>query len=254
MDHDTGFPAFRKDALQILGPLVPPAKLFLKIGREVMSVAVSEQLPDLAKQISETVANSMQSVLILACNGCGVDALKIARTMFEAAVTVHYLEKHPELVQDYVDFLWIIRKKHHEYLLRLPSEEVKPVSPDKVREMESAYERVKDRFTNRKGKPRNSWCKASLRDMAVEVEVESMYDGLYPFGSSMTHTDMLAIVAAAGDSGDVEPVPSNANLTLALQTAVVSYAMVLTAFDKIASLGRGDSLEAAFTQFKNASQ
>jgi hypothetical protein len=51
----------------------------------------------------------------------------------------------------------------------------------------------------------------------------------------------------------VEPVPSEENLPLALWTAVVSYAMVLTAFDEIVSLGRTDSIEAAFTQFKNAS-
>ena len=79
-----------------------------------------------------------------------------------------------------------------------------------------------------------------------------MYGGIYPFGSSMAHTDILAIVAGAGDSGDVEPVPSGLNLPLALQTAVMSYAMTLTAFDKIAGLGRGDDIQAAFTIFKNA--
>ena len=252
MDHDTGFPAFRKDALQILGPLVPPAKLFLKIGREVMSVAVSEQLPDLAKQITQSVANSMEAVLLLVSNGCGVDALRLARTMFEAAVVLHYLEGHPELVQDFVDYLWVIRKKHHDYRLTLPPDNVPPVPPQEVAEMETNYKRVKRRFMNENGRVRNSWCKANLREMAKEVNAESMYGGLYPFGSSMIHTDILSIVAGAGDSNDVEPVPSGLNVTLALQKAVVSFAMALTAYDKIAGLGRGDELEAAFAEFKNA--
>ena len=64
-----------------------------------------------------------------------------------------------------------------------------------------------------------------MRDMAVDVKAESMYHGLYPFDSSMTHTNILAVVAGPSGSDDVEPVPSTANLTLALQTAVVSFAM-----------------------------
>jgi hypothetical protein len=69
----------------------------------------------------------------------------------------------------------------------------------------------------------------------------------------MTHTNILSIIAGAGASDDVEPVPSGLNLTLALQTGVVSFAMTLMAFDKIADLGRDDELEAAFAEFKNAS-
>jgi hypothetical protein len=105
---------------------------------------------------------------------------------------------------------------------------------------------------DKNGRDRNSWCKASLREMAKEVNAESMYGGLYPFGSSMTHTNILSIIAGAGASDDVEPVPSGLNVTLALQTSVVSFAMALTAYDKIAGLGRGDELEAAFAEFKNA--
>ena len=118
--------------------------------------------------------------------------------------------------------------------------------------MESNYKRVKRRFMDENGRDRNSWCKANLREMAKEVNAESMYGGLYPFGSSMTHTNILSIVAGAGDSSDVEPVPSGLNVTLALQKAVVSFAMTAMAFDKIAGLGRGDELGAAFDEFKNA--
>lgn len=69
----------------------------------------------------------------------------------------------------------------------------------------------------------------------------------------MSHTDILAVAAGADGSDDVEQVPSTVNVTLALQTGVVSSAMALTAYDEIAGLGRGEELEAAFTEFKNAS-
>jgi len=250
-EYETGFPKFQKHAFQTFGPLLAAARSLIQIGQKMTSAPVSGHLPDVAKQIAQTVANSMESVLVLVSNGCGVDGLRIARTMFEAAVTLLYLDSHPDLVEDFIDFLWIIRKKHVDY--RLASNCVPPMSPEIVAETEKNYQRVKGRFTGTKGRIRNSWSKATLRDMAKEVGGEFIYDGIYLFGSSMTHTNILAIVAGGGESGDVEPVPSDLNLTLALQTSVLSFAMVLTAFNKIAKLGRGDEVEAAFTDFKNAS-
>jgi hypothetical protein len=245
----TAFPEFRKDALQRLGPLVMAARSLLEIGREMMRAQASEPLQAVAKEITQTVANSMESVLLLSCNGCGVDAFKIVRTMFEAAVTIGYLDKHPELVQDYRDFIWIIRKKYLDYRIQMSADKAKPITPEKVREIGERYEQVKDRFKGLR------WCKRSLKDMAKEVNAELEYGGIYLLGSSMTHSDVLAIVAGAGDSGDVEPVPSEQNVCLAMQMALGSYSAVLRVFDKTVNLGRSDSIEAAWrTQFKNASQ
>jgi hypothetical protein len=252
MKNEIGFPEFQNEALRPLEPMLAAARSILQIGQDMMKVPAVGQLPDVAKQITQTVANSMESALLLVLNGCGVDGLKLARTMFEAAVTLHYLDDHPELVQDFVDFLWVIRRKHYDCRLTRPPEKVRPIPPEIVAEIESNYERVKARFTDRRGRVRNSWCKANLMEMAKEVNAESMYRDLYPFGSSMTHTDILSLVVGAGGSGDVEAVPSTANLKLALQQAVVSFEMALTAFDKMACLGRGDDLEVAFTDFTNA--
>jgi len=254
MNTKTGFSDFEGEVLKSLGPMLAAARSLGEIGQEMTIAPVSGQLPELVKQIAQTLANSMESVLLLVRNGCGVDAIRIARTMFEAAVTIHYLDNHPELLQNYVDFLWVIRKKHYDYLLNLPTDRVNPIAPERVREMLERYKQVKDRFTDKRGRTRNSWCKASLRKMAEDIGCESMYGGIYPLGSSLTHTDVLAVVSGADESGNVKPVPSGANLTLALQTAAMSFAMALMAFDKIAKLGCGESLDAAFTKLKNASQ
>jgi hypothetical protein len=252
LDDEIGFPESRQEALRTLEPMLAGARRFVQISQDVMKAPVTGQLPDLAKQITQSVANSMEAVLLLIFNGCGVDGLRVARTMFEAAVVLHYLDSHPELVQDFVDYFWVIRKTHHDYLLTLPPHKIQLLAPERVAEMELNYERVKGRFRGRRGGIRNSWCKANLREMAKEVKAESMYCGIYPFGSSISHTDILAVVAGADGSDDVEPVASTANVTLALQAGAVSLAMALTAYDEIAGLRRGEELEAAFFEFKNA--
>lgn len=250
-----GFPDFRPKTLQTLEPMLAAARSILRIGHGMTKVEVSELLPDLAKQITQSVANSMESVLLLVANGCGVDALRIARTMFEAAVVVCYLDRHAELVEDFVDYLWVIRKKHHDYRASLPADKAPPLHSEKIIEIEDNYDRVKHRFMNNKrDRVRNSWCKATLREMATEVGAESVYGGLYPFGSSMVHTNILAVVAGAGQSNDLEPVPAELNLPFALQTAVMSHAMMLEAYDKIANLGRGDALKTAFNEFEAAAR
>lgn len=74
----------------------------------------------------------------------------------------------------------VIRKRHHEYRLTLPPDQVPPLAPEKVAEMESNYDRVKNRFVDRKRRVCNSWCEANLREMAKEGKTESMYGGIYP--------------------------------------------------------------------------
>jgi hypothetical protein len=187
--------------------------------------------------------------MLLVVNGCGIDGLRIARTMFESAVTVHYLDSHQELVQDFVDYLWVIRRRHYDFLQSLPPDKRHMIPAEKIHEMETNYERVKGRFTDSRDRIRNSWSETSLYKMAKEIGGESLYGAVYRFGSSLTHTDILAVIAGSGNSGDVEPVPSSENLRLALCTAVMSYAMTLTAFDKIANLGRGEEVATAFRAF-----
>ncbi len=173
--------------------------------------------------------------------------------MFESAVTVHYLDSHPELVQDYVDFLWVKRKLYHEDRLKSAPGQTEWMDPRKLEQMNSEYERVKTRFMGSKGKVRNRWCRTDFRAMAEEVKADSMYCGLYGFTSSITHTDMLGLVSASGGGDAVILVPSLHSVPLALQMGIFSYAMTLTAINQIADLKLDDRLDEAFRQFKNAS-
>ena len=254
MEHQQiGFPDFQNEVRRQIEPLLDSATAFLEIGRDMLSKPFSGQLASVVREIARSVANSMESVLILVSNGCAEDAFRIARTMFESAVIIHYLESHPDLVKDYTDFLWVKRKLHHDYLLKYAPSQAERVDPQQLQQMNSEYERVRPRFQDRKGKVRNSWCRANLREMAEEIKADSMYGGLYGFTSSITHTDMLALVSGAGASDELTSVPSLVNIPLALQMGVVSYAMMLTAVNQIAGLTFGDRLDKEFSQFTRAS-
>lgn len=254
MEHQQiGFPDFQKEVRCRIGPLPDSAIGFREIGREILSKPCSGQLAQVVREIARSVANSLESVLILVSNGCADDAFRIARTMFESAVTIHYLESHPDLVQDYVDFLWVKRKRHHDDLVKYAPSQAERLDPQQLEQMNTEYERVKPRFTDRKGNVRNSWCKTSLRTMAEEIKADSMYGGMYGFTSSISHTDMLGLVSASGDRDAVISVPTLQNIHLALQMGVLSYAMTLSAVNQIAGLKFDDRMNEAFEQFKQAS-
>jgi len=172
-----------------------------------------------------------------------------ARTMFESAVAIHYLESHPDLVQDYVDFLWVKRKRQHDDLVKYAPSQAKRVDPQQLAQMNTEYERVKPRFTDRKGRVRNSWSQLSFRAMSEDIKADSMYGGMYGFTSSITHTDMLGLVSASGDRDAVISFPSLMNIPLALQMGVVSYAMTLSAANQIAGLRCDESLGKACERF-----
>lgn len=173
--------------------------------------------------------------------------------MFESAVTIHYLDSHPDLVQEYVDFLWVKRKRHYDDLLKYAPDQAARVESQQVRQTDAEYQRIKDRFTNRGGKVRNRWCRSTFREMAEDVKAGAMYGGMYGFTSSIAHTDMLGLVSASGDADAMISVPSFDGVQLALMMAVVSYAMTLTAINQIARLEFGDRLGATFERFKQAS-
>ena len=138
-----GFPDFQKEMRLQIGPLLDSSIAFREIGRDILSKPCSGQLAPVVREIARNVANSLESVLVLVSNGCAEDAFRIARTMFESAVTIHYLESHPNLVQDYMDFLWVKRKRHHDDLLKYAPSQAAPVILQQLEQMNAEYERVK---------------------------------------------------------------------------------------------------------------
>ncbi len=195
----------------------------------------------------------MRSVLILVEHGCGTDALKIARTMFETAVNIHYLDSHPEAIQDYIDFQWIKKKRYHDELKKYAPAQAQRRDDASLNELNAEHARVSPRFTGPRGKIRGRWHKSDHREVARSVGAEIIYSGFYPFVSSLTHMDILGLIIARNRSGEVEAVPSGVNLTLGLQIAVLSYAMALDAANVVLKANAEVRIQSAFERFKESS-
>src|SRR5207237_2546542 len=56
------------------------------------------------RALSMIVVSDFQALLVLCVNGFGLQAAKIARTMFEASVNIRYLLKFPHEIDNFLDF------------------------------------------------------------------------------------------------------------------------------------------------------
>lgn len=84
----------------------------------VLDVPVGEPLHKVVRFMAKIVANDFGGLLILALYGYGLSGAKVARSMFEASVNAAYLAKHPECVDDYIDFHVVVKKKFYDHLLK----------------------------------------------------------------------------------------------------------------------------------------
>jgi len=86
----------------ITEPLLNPA--LLKIQTAILEQAVTEPLYQTTRMIIKEMTNSLAALILLALNGYGNNALKIARGIFEGGPRTERLvqqlcEEHPRLLQ-----------------------------------------------------------------------------------------------------------------------------------------------------------
>ncbi len=243
---------FRAGVRQMFGESLRASEDLLQVGHEIGAAPDTDPLSETVRQLLRAASNSMRSVLTLVECGCGTDALKISRTMFEMAVNIHYLHSHPETLQDYLDFQWIKKKRHRDYLLNFAPTQAQRTDDASMTELTAEYARVSPRFTGRNGKIRSHWHKSNYQEVARSVGGEIIYGGVWPFVSSLIHMDVLGLIIARGPSGEVEAVPSDSNLTLGLQIGVLSYAMALFAADEILKANTEHRIQSAFGTFRQS--
>ena len=111
---------------------------------------ISEPLHKVMRHLAKVSANSLRALTTLLLNGYGHDGMKIARGIFEASVTVAYLRKHPNELEDYFDFESVLTKRRLDYHDRRYPELVKGLPPERRKEIEDNYVAVVGRFTRNK--------------------------------------------------------------------------------------------------------
>lgn len=135
---------------------------------------------------------SMQDVVILVGNRRGAGAMKLARNMVEVAISALYLERNPAEISMFLDFAPVFSWN---YLQQSENDNPGSVAPQLRAQAEIEYNRVKSRFTNPKGKVRNTWSTKTIREMAEEVGFLEHYKTAYRLGSDLLHAGIAGLIS-----------------------------------------------------------
>lgn len=112
------------------------------------SLAPTHSAAKISFSLGETCRQDFLEVLFLAVNGYGVAAFKLLRGLYERAVTMAYIMKHPEKADRFRAYNAIHDAKSAEAALALVTEEVldQAIAPFTVRQLRELREQVKSEF------------------------------------------------------------------------------------------------------------
>ncbi len=250
-----GFPEFRApvyrkykgffDCAFMLGPMVS----------DMVAAPADEQLLDIVRRLLAAAANSYGALVVLVLNGYGMDAIKIARSIYETELNISWLKNHPEDLADFLDYYFIQDKQRYD---AKSEERKKEVPQESCEEMMAEYSRVLPRFSSPrdKSRPRNEWCRVSIYERAKEAEELwrkqmaadgikdngiSLYKTFYRHASSMQHMDVWGVLASVNEDGNPIMAPSEKHLADAL-AAAGSVLRCVSMYDEMAGLGMGERI------------
>lgn len=169
-----------------------------KLAAELLSrpPAVATDVTGIVLALLRVTGDSMFDVLFLVGNKRGFGAIKIARSMFEAAVTSKYLVAHPNEVTDFIDFGSL---KSVQHLESLKKHHPGKIPPELFTKAEAQAANVRSRFTDSKGRIRNRWSKKSIREMAEEGKLLNVYETAYSLFSDIHHLSLPGLISHETD-------------------------------------------------------
>ena len=167
---------------------------------------------------------SLHDVALLVGNGCGLSAVRIARTALESAINAEYLRLNPAECKDYLNWSHIEQHRKLKYMQAHNPTEFARLSPERVAENEKLYRRaIRSNFLSPNGKQRQSWCKFNLRERAEKTSFDDMYNTFYGVSSELMHGSFggLAHHMESSTEGAWQPAvqPSMTGCSFALQVA-----------------------------------
>lgn len=224
---------------------------FINVARKVIGPTAEEILADsssskgisppqlMCRCLAQTVLYSFYAMTLLDEHGCGADALKLARSMFETAVVLAAFDHFPELIDDYMEFRWIKEMKSVKEAKGTRREIY--VSPEDERTIQLNYNGVLPKFSDRNGKPLSSWFRGSFKDLCDMVDSRSTirwavshYCELYTTGSSLMHCDIIGLESQIDSSGfNIAAPPSDEYIT---ESLVAGHFAMFWAFASYASI------------------
>lgn len=245
-----GFPEFWQRAYDAFPQFFVATDHLMLLVKAVLDKPISGKLPRILHYSTAIVSNSLGSLITLALNGYGHDAIRIARGMFENSVNAAYLAKHPTEVQDYLDYHWVAQRRLLDYMRKDDPALFEQLKKSDIDDIDTEYARVAPRFKSTKGKVRRDWCIKNLRERAEVVGMGKLYPTFYGYASSIHHGDIGGLAAQIStEDFQTEIAPSFNGIRDALIMGHQSVIVVIKNFNEVAALGLANEINVAVRRF-----
>lgn len=221
------------------------------LGDEMLKAAdarATEPVEKVVCALTRATITAAQEVIVLCGNGCGAGAMKVVRGMYESRWTAEYLRRHPEEVEDYLEFSKVLSWRKLQWLHENAPSQASRVAAELAKQVEDDYDQAKARFTDSKGRVRTRWSKKSIREIAEEIGRVKEYELPYAIACSIHHADFDALSALfTSKDGMVvpEPPPSLMWVHKALVSAHVNVWFALTTLNEACAFNFEDKLKSA---------
>jgi hypothetical protein len=248
-----GFPEFWQQVYRRFPRFFEAARQLEPIHNKIFRIPVREALHVVVGRIAIGVSNSFGALITLALNGYGADAMRVVRSMFEGEVTAAYLRRHPDKLNDYVDFIWIRQKSLLKYMERYAPQQLQRVASERVAETHKQFATVAPRFRSRDGRLLPRWTAVTVREMAEEAGLGQLYLTVYSWACAMHHADFQGLAfLSERRTLDAAVAPSEDWLETALVSGHGSTLRVLLCYSEVAKLGMDAELDEARRAFLSA--
>lgn len=250
-----GFPEIWDQVYAQYSVFLEAAKELEQLTEEILQMAQTKAVEPADKAVfvlSRLTAIGLTELLVLAANGCGQGAMKIARGMFESAVCAEYLRRHPEEAGDYIDFGQVVLWKRYQWVNENTPEVGSGQLPEAVRRLEENFSRVKSRFTNN-GRLRNHWHRKSIAQMAEDVGRKRQYELPYGIACSIHHGSFEGVLSYFEGKGGDASFGAPPSLEWITQGLIFGHTSLLQALDTLndcLSLGFDKKIKGAFEKYR----
>lgn len=179
--------------------------------------------------------------------------MKIVRGMYESRWTAEYLRRNPKETGDYLEFSKVLVWRKLLWLQENDPAKACNMPKDAIKQISGEYEKVKPRFTNKRGEVRWQWSEKSLRQMATEIGHKLEYELPYNQACSIHHGNfegMAAHFLMDGDGMEFSAPPSTQWVGKALLAAQTNLWFALNTLNDCCRIGFDTQLESAANAIK----
>jgi hypothetical protein len=233
-----GFPEFWQKAHDAYPHFFRATDHLVPIVNDLLRRPIGGQLPRILHYMTAIISNSLGSLITLALNGYGHDAVRIARGMFETSVNAGYLAKNPTEVGNYLDYHWIKQQKLLEYMRKEDPTNFQRLTQSDIDDIDREYARVAPQFKDSKGRVRKEWSVKNLRERAEAVGMGPLYPTFYSMASSIHHGDFSGLASqVSGGAFRPQIAPSLHAVKNALIMGHQSVLVIISNFNDIGEFG-----------------